>query len=171
MRTDVDFGAIVEAIGDAVVVCDRKGLITLWNPAASRIFGFTEDEAVGASLDIIIPEKQRARHWEGYDASMATGTTRYGNDVLRVPALTKSGATISIAFTVAMLHGADGSVQSIAAVMRDDTRRFQQDKAMRDRLKELEAEVRRAGPAAAVAHAVEVAGGMPAGSGCPVKHD
>lgn len=146
---DLNFEALVNAVGDAVVVCDAAGLITFWNPAAERMFGFTRAEAMGASLDIIIPDKQRKRHWDGYHVSMATGVTKYGNDVLRVPALTKSGATISIAFTVAMLHGADGKVAAIASVMRDETDKFNRDRALRKRLSELEALLPRQDGAAA----------------------
>ncbi len=98
-----DYQQLVEAIGDAVVVCDAAGAIIVWNDAAVRMFGFTREDALGKSLDLIIPERQRGRHWDGYNKSMATGQTRYGSDVLRVPALHKDGRTLSIAFTVAML--------------------------------------------------------------------
>lgn len=140
----VDMQALVAAVGDAVVVCDAAGAIVVWNGAAERIFGFTAGEAIGQSLDIIIPEKMRKRHWDGYHKSMATGETRYGNDVLRVPAINKAGEPLSIAFTVAMLFGPDGKVSSIASVMRDETKRFHEDRAMRKRIQELEAQLRAA---------------------------
>lgn len=136
---DLNFEALVDAVGDAVVVCDLAGLVTYWNPAAERMFGFTKAEAEGQSLDIIIPERMRARHWEGYQATMASGVTKYGNEVLRVPAITKDGRSISIAFTVALLYAPDGTVTAIASVMRDETERFNRDRAMRKRLAELEA--------------------------------
>src|SRR4051794_27213161 len=91
---------IVASIGDGVIAADPNGAITLWNPGAQRIFGWTEEEALGKSLDIITPERLRARHWEGYEKSMRTGTTKYGNDLLRVPAVHKDGSAMSIAFTV-----------------------------------------------------------------------
>ena len=106
MKTEIDLPALVAAMGDAVMVCDADGAITLWNPAAERLFGYAEAEALGQSLDLIIPERLRKRHWEGYEKTMATGITRYGHDVLRVPAVNKAGGTLSIAFTVALLHGA-----------------------------------------------------------------
>ena len=82
----IDLAALVRAAGDAIVVADPEGLVRFWNPAAERIFGFTEAEALGQSLDLIIPERFRARHWAGYREVMQTGVTRYGTGVLRVPA-------------------------------------------------------------------------------------
>lgn len=165
MTTSIDFKAMANAIGDAIVVCDAAGLITYWNAGATRIFGFSQDEALGASLDIIIPERMRKRHWDGYHKSMETGTTRYGNDVLRVPAINKAGDPLSISFTVAMLHGADGKVNAIASVMRDETARFNADRALRKRLQALESHVQ--GIATASLDAAPEAA-QP--SGCPVAH-
>jgi PAS domain S-box-containing protein len=139
MQSNVDYKQLVEAVGDAVMACDAAGAITLWNPASERMFGFTEAEALGKSLDIIIPQRQQQRHWEGYHQTMASGKTKYGNDVLRVPAVHKDGHTLSIAFTVALLHGADGKVASIVAVVRDESARFAQERELRKRLMELEA--------------------------------
>ncbi|XBS68681.1 PAS domain S-box protein [Acerihabitans sp. KWT182] len=127
------------AIGDAVVISDVGGVITAWNPAAERLFGFTESEAIGASLDIIIPERQRRRHWSGYHQTMQTGITRYGASLLRVPAQTRDGDTVSIAFTVALLPGEDGRPAAIVAIVRDDTARFNEERALRKRLAEAEA--------------------------------
>jgi PAS domain S-box-containing protein len=129
MQVELDLKALVGAIGDAVIVSDAQGQVVMWNPAAARMFGYAETEALGQSLDMIIPERLRKRHWEGYDKSMATGTTKYGNDLLRVPAIDKDGRSMSIAFTVAMLHGADGKVNAIAAVIRDETTRFAEERA------------------------------------------
>jgi PAS domain S-box-containing protein len=135
-----DFAQLVQALGDGVIVCDVAGNITFWNAAATRIFGFTAEEATGQSLDLIIPPRQQQRHWDGYHKTLATGETRYGNDVLRVPALHKAGAPLSIAFTVALLHDADGQVAGIAAVVRDDTLRWREERAIQARLRELEAQ-------------------------------
>jgi PAS domain S-box-containing protein len=136
----IDLEQLVAAVGDAIVVCDAAGAITLWNPAAERIFGFTQAEALGQSLDLIIPQRQRQRHWDGYHKTMETGITRYGNDVLRVPALRKDGSTLSIAFTVAMLHTPDGKVSAIIAVIRDESARFAEERGLRKRLMELESQ-------------------------------
>ena len=146
MKTPVDCHDLVASIGDAVIASDAKGAITLWNPAAERMFGYTEAEALGQSLDIIIPERLRGRHWEGYDKSMATGTSRYGHDLLRVPATNKDGSAMSIAFTVAMLFTPDRKVSSIIAVIRDETVRFNDERALRKRIVELEAKLKAAAP-------------------------
>jgi PAS domain S-box-containing protein len=135
----IDLSQLVAAIGDAIVVTDASGAITVWNPAAERMFGFTKSEAVGQSLDLIIPERLRKRHWDGYHKTMRTGETRYGTDLLRVPAAHKDGRALSIAFTVAMLYSAEGKPTAIAAVIRDETDRFNEERSLRKRLGELEA--------------------------------
>ena len=141
MKTSVDCEQIIAGIGDAVIVSDAGGAIILWNAAAERMFGYTEAEALGNSLDLITPERLRARHWEGYHKSMATGITKYGNDLLRVPAVHKDGRAMSIAFTVAMLFTPEQKVSAIVAVIRDETARFNEDRALKKRLTELEAAV------------------------------
>ena len=141
MQAAIDYQQLVTAIGDAIVISGKDGNITLWNPAAERMFGFTESEAMGQSLDLIIPDRLRKRHWDGFTKTMLTGMTRYGSDLLKVPAAHKDGRTLSIAFTVAMLNSADGKPAAIAAVIRDETTRFNEERGMRRRLAELEAEL------------------------------
>lgn len=140
MQSAIDFAQLANAIGDAIVISDAAGAITFWNPAATRMFGYPENEAIGQTLDLIIPERLRGRHWDGYHKTMASGETRYGNDVLRVPAVDKAGRSLSIAFTVALLHSNDGAVTGIVAVIRDETARFQEERTLRKRLAELEAQ-------------------------------
>jgi len=139
MSNQVNFEQLANVMGDGVVIYDAKGDIVFWNAAAERIFGYSSSEALGKSLDIITPERFRERHWDGYKKSMDTGTTRYGTTLLTVPALHKEGKPLSIAFTVAMLTDAAGKVTGIAAVVRDDTDRFQNDRALKKRIAELEA--------------------------------
>lgn len=142
MQANVDFKQLVEGAGDAIMVCDAKGVITLWNRAAERIFGFTEAEALGQSLDMIIPQRQRQRHWDGYHKTMETGITKYGADLLRVPALHKDGHTLSIAFTVSMLFSEDREVTGIVAIVRDETARFAEERKLRARLQEAETTIK-----------------------------
>jgi PAS domain S-box-containing protein len=141
MNTSIEPATLLEALADAVMVCDAQGAIVLWNPACERLFGHTEAEALGQSMDLIIPERLRKRHWEGYDKTMATGITKYGHDVLRVPAVDKQGNSLSIAFTVAMLYGANGKVSAIASIIRDETTRFNDERALKKRVTELEAQL------------------------------
>jgi PAS domain S-box-containing protein len=141
MSSNVDLQLLVSAIGDAITVCDAAGAITLWNPAAERMFGWTEAEALGKSLDIIIPERLRGRHWDGWHKTMATGQTKYGTELLKVPAAHKDGRAMSIAFTVALLRSPEGAVTGIAAVIRDETKRFAEERDLRKRLTELQARV------------------------------
>jgi PAS domain S-box-containing protein len=96
--TFVDFEQLIEALGDAVVVSDGDGTIRLWNCAAERLFGFSSAQAIGKTLDLIVPERFRERHWAGYKKTMTTGKTRYSHDVLRVPAVDKDGRPLSICF-------------------------------------------------------------------------
>jgi len=139
-QASVNLTELVAGAGDAIMVCDAQGAVTLWNHAAERIFGHTEAEALGQSLDMIIPGRQRQRHWDGYHKTMETGVTKYGADVLRVPALHKDGHTLSIAFTVSMLYTAEGKVSGIVAIVRDETKRFAEERELRKRVMELEAQ-------------------------------
>lgn len=130
--------ALVVQSPDAIVVADRAGVIRLWNAAATTLFGHPAEEAVGQSLDLIIPESLRARHWAGYDAVMQSGTTRYGTELLKVPALHRDGRRQSIEFRVALLSDARGATVGIAAFLRDVTAAFNERRQLQQRLAELE---------------------------------
>jgi PAS domain S-box-containing protein len=100
--------AILNTTSDAILATDRQGVIRFWNRGAIRIFGFTAQEAIGASLDLIIPERLRKRHWDGYERVMASGETRYGaGDRLAVPAVAKGGRQISVEFTIILLQDSE----------------------------------------------------------------
>lgn len=131
---------IVEQARDAVIYSDREGLIRLWNAGAEAVFGYSKLEALGESLDLIIPESLRGRHWEGYHKVMAEGRSRYESELLAVPALRKDGSRISVEFTVVPIHGENGRLVGIAAILRDVTERWNRDKAARQRLAQLEAQ-------------------------------
>lgn len=137
MSAEIDAMQLVEGAGDAVIVADAEGTIVLWNGAAERIFGFTKDEALGQTLDIITPERFRQRHWDGYRVTMDTGVTRYGTTLLKVPALHRDGSKLSIAFTVSLLKDAAGQVTQIVAIVRDETERFQAERALKEELARL----------------------------------
>ena len=126
---------LVTQAPDAIVYADDQGLIRLWNAGAERIFGYAATEALGQSLDIIIPENQRKRHWDGFDRTLATGVTRYGADsLLSVPAIRKDGSRVSVEFSILPFHDETGTMIGMAAIMRDLTARFEELKALRKRV-------------------------------------
>jgi PAS domain S-box-containing protein len=131
---------LVTELDDALIIADPDGRITFWNAAATRLFGFAADEAIGRSLDLIIPERLRDRHWAGYREVMATGHTSYAGRLLEVPALHRDGHGLSIAFTVTLLRWADDRrPRAIAAVLRDDTARWEERRRLHRELADLRA--------------------------------
>jgi PAS domain S-box-containing protein len=123
---------VVAEAPDCILYADNEGIIRFWNAGCARIFGFTAGEAVGQSLDIIIPPALRERHWKGFDATIRTGETRYGaGDLLSVPALRKDGTRISVEFSIIPFHDQSRSIVGMAAIMRDVTKRFEEMKALR----------------------------------------
>lgn len=142
MSPDIDrfYRTLVRDAPDAVIYADAQGAIAFWNKGAERIFGFSEAEAIGQSLDIIIPENLRQRHWEGFAETVRTGKTRYGaGDVLAVPALRKDGSRISIEFTILPFADRTGHILGMAAILREVTKRFEELKALRKEVAALRA--------------------------------
>ncbi len=126
--------AVLSTRSDAIIAADRDGVIRFWNLGAERIFGHASEEVIGRSLDLIIPERLRPRHWDGYRRVMQTGQSRYAaGDVLSVPALRKDGATISVEFSVVLLEE-ESQIIGMAAIMRDVTKRFDEMRALKRRL-------------------------------------
>jgi len=126
-------GRILQEAPEAVIFADRGGVIRLWNRGAETMFGYSSDEAVGQTLDLIIPERFRPRHWDGYHAVMATGITRYGRELLAVPAIRKDGQRISLEFSITVLRDETGEVLGAAAIIRDVTARWERERAERQR--------------------------------------
>jgi PAS domain S-box-containing protein len=127
--------ALLSTRSDAVIAADSDNIIRFWNPGAERIFGHAAADAIGQSLDLIIPERLRQRHRDGFRHTMATGQSRYGEgEMLSVPGLRRDGATISVEFTIVPLRADDGQMNGIIAIMRDATSRFEELRALRRRL-------------------------------------
>jgi PAS domain S-box-containing protein len=127
--------AILSAKSDAIVAADEKGVIVFWNPGAERIFGYASADAVGRSLDIIIPTRLQKRHWDGYHRVMKTGQTRYGHgDILAVPAIKKNGTGLSIEFSIVPLRNETDELVGLIAIIRDVTKRFEEIRALRRKL-------------------------------------
>jgi PAS domain S-box-containing protein len=132
--------SILATRSDAIIATDRDGFIRFWNPGAERIFGHASSEALGQSLDLIIPERLRARHWSGYREVMQTGQSRYGEgDLLAVPGIRRDGTKISLEFTIVPLFDAERRLQGVAAVMRDVSERFDEMQALKRKLAQLSA--------------------------------
>ena len=127
--------ALLGTNSDAIIAADKDGVVRFWNLGAERIFGYTSEDAVGQSLDIIIPERLRKRHWDGYQQVMEGGESRYGHgDILAVPGIRKDGAGISVEFTIVPLTDEAGRLNGVAAIMRDVTRRFEEVRALKRKL-------------------------------------
>jgi PAS domain S-box-containing protein len=129
---------IVEHSQDAIIFADAEGVIRLWNAGAAAIFGYPEAEALGQSVNLIIPENLRARHEEGYRRVMAAGETKYGRELLAVPGLRKDGARLSLEFTIVLVRGQGGVLLGAAAIIRELTARWQRQQGLRRRLAALE---------------------------------
>jgi PAS domain S-box-containing protein len=133
------FQRIVEDSPIAILFADREGKISFWNTGAEATFGYGAEEALGQSLDLIVPEKQRGRHWEGWTRVMTTGVTKYGREPLAVPAMKKDGSRISIEFNIVLLRAPTGELLGAAAMVQDVTARWQQQRELKARLTALEA--------------------------------
>ena len=131
-------GTIVAASSDAIMFADRDGIIRLWNSGAEKMFGYSAEEALGQSLDLIIPDNLRGRHWDGYGRVMKDGSSRYSTDLLSAPALRKNGTRISTEFSMVMVKDDAGQMLGVAAIMRDVTARWQREKELKERLRILE---------------------------------
>lgn len=129
--------AVLSTSSDAIIAADKDGKIFYWNPGAERIFGHANSEALGRSLDIMIPERLRHRHWDGYHRVMNGGDSRYGHgDVLAVPGIRKDGSQISVEFTIIPLRAKTGELIGLAAIMRDVTKRFEEVRALKRKVEE-----------------------------------
>ena len=142
MNQTLDINGFIHAAADAIIAAAADGKIIFWNPAAARIFGFTPAEALGQTLDLIVPERFRARHWEGYRRVMSTGASKYQADVLCVPARHKDGQQLSIAFSVTLLDSPASGERVIAAIVRDETARWNEEREHKRRLTELEQSIK-----------------------------
>ncbi len=128
---------LTHSAAEAVVASDREGAIVFWNAGAERVFGYAAAEALGQSLDLIIPEPQRERHWTGYDRVIASGESRFGaGDLLATPGMHRDGRRLSLEFTIALVKDETGQVQAMVSVIRDVTARFEEMRALRKRLAE-----------------------------------
>ncbi|MGP6173756.1 PAS domain-containing protein [Corynebacterium sp. A21] len=127
---------------DAVIYADREGKIRLWNAGAEALFGQSPEEALGQSLDIIIPAKHRRAHWTGWDQVIESGETRYGHEPLSVPGVRADGSKVALEFSITMLKDEAGQIEGIAAIMRDVSVKWDQTQVLRKQLREAQAQLK-----------------------------
>ncbi len=134
----ISMEALVEQSPDAVIFADRSGVIRAWNAASERMFGHASEHAIGQRLDLIVPERFREAHWQGYARAISDGETKYAGQSLPTRALRGGGEQFYVELSFAIVRGDDGEVAGALATARDITERFEQDRDNRRRLAELE---------------------------------
>lgn len=138
-----ELGALlVEQSPDAIIYADRAGDIRTWNAAAVKMFGFAAADAIGKNLDIIIPEQYREAHWKGFEKALSTGVTKYSGEAMPTKAMKATGDLFYVELSFAIVRDAAGTIIGALAHARDITERFEQDRASRRRLRELEQELK-----------------------------
>lgn len=138
---EVDYQALVEQSPEAMVLASPDGIMRVWNAAAERIFGHPASEAIGQSLDLIVPESFRERHWAGFHRALAEGETKYAGQSLPTRSVRADGTEIYVELGFAMVRDASGELVAVLGTARDITERFQRDRAERRRVRDLEAEL------------------------------
>lgn len=131
--------AIVDQAPDAIIFADRGGVIRIWNRGAERIFGYPAADALGASLDLIIPERFRRPHWEGFQRAIETGVTKYADRVLTTRSAHRDGSKLYVDLSFGLVTDDGGAILGALAIGRDCTARYAADAALRARLATLEA--------------------------------
>ncbi len=132
---------IIDNTSDAVIFADTEGVIRLWNHGAEALFGYSAEESMGQTLDIIVPDQFREAHWAGYRRAMTRGQTQYGRQAMLTRSMTKNSNTIYIEMTLAVLHGDAGQALGALAMVRDATEKRAQERALRQRVAELERQI------------------------------
>lgn len=133
---------LVECAADAVIFADRDGRIRLWNPGSEAIFGYAAREVMGESLDIIIPERLRRAHWDGYARALAAGHALHGRRALSTRAVHKNGSRLYVDLSFSVVKDARGEVIGAMAIGRDITTRYLEERERRARIEALEARLR-----------------------------
>jgi PAS domain S-box-containing protein len=132
------FKSIVDQAPEAIVFADTGGVIRVWNAGAQALFGFDRAEAVGNSLDLIIPERFRRAHWDAFDKAIANGHTRLGSQDRTTRSLHKDGRKLYVDLSFGLVADAAGTVIGALAVGRDGTGRYLEERALREKLATLE---------------------------------
>jgi len=131
--------SILRCMPEALIFCDLEGIIRVWNGGAEKVFGWPAAEAVGQNLDLIIPERMRKAHWDGFNQAIERGGVKPGRTAMITRSLHKSGEFIYVDMSFEMVKDAQGQMLGSMAVARDATARFTEEKALRKQLAELTA--------------------------------
>lgn len=123
--------AIVAQAQEAVIFADRGGIIRLWNRGAEIVFGYAAAEALGQSLDLIVPERFRNAHNEGFRRAIETGHTRADGRVLTTRAQGKFGGRLYVDLSFGLIKDESGTVSGAFAIGRDATARHLEEVARR----------------------------------------
>ncbi len=140
------FQAIVEQTSDAIILADHDGMIRLWNHGAEALFGYPAGEVLGNSLDIIIPERLRQAHWEGFHKAIDTRRTKYANQVLTTRSMHRDGSKLYVDMSFDLVRDNADAIIGVLAIARNCTARHLAESALRARLAELEERVKSAPP-------------------------
>lgn len=137
----LDANAVLAQSPDAVIYADGDGVIRIWNTGAVRIFGHEADAAIGKSLDLIIPEDFRERHWAGWEQAAANKVTQYVGQSLPTRAMHANGEPFMVELSFAVALDGDGNAAGAIATARDITERWDKDRATRKRMRDMETEL------------------------------
>jgi PAS domain S-box-containing protein len=114
-----------------MIFADLEGVIRTWNAAAADLWGHSREEAIGQTLDLIIPERFRDQHWTGYDRALGDKATKYKGQALITRSEKKDGSTMYVELTFAIVLDDAGAAVGALACARDATERFERERAQR----------------------------------------
>lgn len=132
------FQSLVEQAPDALIFADREGAIRIWNRGAEKLFGHCAADVLGGSLDLIIPERLRRAHWEGFRRAIDSGRAKYADRVLTTRSMHKNGNKLYLDLSFSLVRERSGAIAGALAIGRDSSARYLADRALRARLQELE---------------------------------
>ena len=124
--------ATAEPGPEAVIFADRQGVIRYWGGGAEIVFGHRAADALGESLDIIIPERFRQAHWKAYDRALETGQTQYDSRTLTTRSMKKDGRTIYVDLRFVLVKDDRDAVLGALATGRDCTARYLAERQQRE---------------------------------------
>ncbi len=111
---------IVTNMPDGLIWADREGIIRIWNQSAERFLGYRADEAIGQSLDLVLPEPCRGRHWAAFHRWMATGENRIEEPFGVISLIHRDGTTVRLESTFVRTRDERGETVGAGALVRPE---------------------------------------------------